>query len=264
MNGLTAVVIGLAICGGDAAAKNKTTAINDDLARLLRSWRLLFFECRGERDEGPQRLLFSGDRCTLVGDIDGKATVQLSAASGRRNCDFHFAEPTFPTGAIEEFRLRTIYEIRGDRLSVALCPLSKKRPRRLETTRDGEDDQLLWVFERETYADQVRRVVAEAVMGFVFDSADALEGWLAGPAAERPIVGEIVIVGNSRTPDAMIRKELQFYPGQVVYFWRFRLAEYRLARTGRFEEPRISLDPSSDGPVKDVIILIRERSERGP
>src|SRR5947209_12349820 len=59
----------------------------------------------------------------------------------------------------------------------------------------------------------------------------------AGVLQSKPnkvMVGQVIIVGNEKTPDAEIRKQLDMYPGQVLHYPSIRIAEEKLAKLGIF------------------------------
>ncbi|HEV3144271.1 MAG TPA: outer membrane protein assembly factor BamA [Gemmataceae bacterium] len=87
---------------------------------------------------------------------------------------------------------------------------------------------------------------------------------------ERPpaMVGDINIIGNDRTQDRIILRNLGFYPGQVLTWPDIRAAEARLGNLGIFEvdqekgiRPTIVIrDQDSDNPYKTIDINVNETS----
>jgi outer membrane protein assembly complex protein YaeT len=85
---------------------------------------------------------------------------------------------------------------------------------------------------------------------------------------ERPParVGQIFIVGNDRTRQNVILRQIPLYPGQVLTYPDLRLAERNLARLNIFAttpdgsvRPTVTvLDPESDSPYKDVLVTVQE------
>ncbi len=74
---------------------------------------------------------------------------------------------------------------------------------------------------------------------------------------------EIKVVGNSVTRDDVIRKELRFFPGQILDATKIRESERNLARLGIFKMetggPRIYLEDSEvASPYKNVIVQVEE------
>ena len=82
-------------------------------------------------------------------------------------------------------------------------------------------------------------------------------------------VGRIIIIGNERTKDSVIMRQLPLYPGQVLTYPDLRLAERNLARLNIFEasaegsRPTVTVqnDPlNPDSPCKNVIVNVNETS----
>jgi RNA polymerase sigma factor (sigma-70 family) len=79
-------------------------------------------------------------------------------------------------------------------------------------------------------------------------------------------VGQIFIVGDDRVPDAVIRKNLEIYPGQMLDYKALRAAEQKLRSLKEFANasPIVSLRPSvtvledGDAPYKDILVCIQE------
>lgn len=82
---------------------------------------------------------------------------------------------------------------------------------------------------------------------------------------EKHFVGEVYIVGNTYTPDYVIRAQINLYPGQVLRYPEIRVAERNLSKLNWFlvdEQNKIRptvavLD--NDGPFKDVMVKVHER-----
>lgn len=87
--------------------------------------------------------------------------------------------------------------------------------------------------------------------------------------AEKPParVGQIIIVGNSRTPRDVILRQVPLFPGQVLSYPDLRVAEQNLERLNLFEvdhergvRPTVTvLNPDGTGPYKDVLVTVREK-----
>jgi outer membrane protein assembly complex protein YaeT len=83
-------------------------------------------------------------------------------------------------------------------------------------------------------------------------------------------VGQIFVVGNERTMQNVILRQVPLYPGQILTYPDLVQAEKNLARLGIFEQspesgvrPRVTvldnpLDP--DNPYKDILITVQEAS----
>jgi outer membrane protein insertion porin family len=85
---------------------------------------------------------------------------------------------------------------------------------------------------------------------------------------EKPqaFVGEIRIVGNTRTRDRVILDELEVFPGQVLSYPDLRASEKNLAKRGIFKtspdgtvHPTVTVpDEDSDNPYKTVLVQVEE------
>jgi RNA polymerase sigma factor (sigma-70 family) len=90
------------------------------------------------------------------------------------------------------------------------------------------------------------------------------------PAAERPArVGQIFIIGNEKTEQRVILKQVPLYPGQVLTYPDLKAAERNLERTGLFVvDPAKGVRPTvtvcdnpadPDSTFKDIIITVKEK-----
>jgi RNA polymerase sigma factor (sigma-70 family) len=76
----------------------------------------------------------------------------------------------------------------------------------------------------------------------------------APPAGE--YVGSIIIVGNTKTSDEIIREKLQLYPGQALHADTLLLAQRRLAAL----RATVDLQPVANNPsCKDVVVTVHEK-----
>ncbi len=87
---------------------------------------------------------------------------------------------------------------------------------------------------------------------------------------EQPIarVGQVFVIGNERTRQEIILRQLGLYPGQILTYPDMRVAERNLARLGIFQitpdgavKPTVTLldnpsDPNSE--YKDVLVTVQE------
>jgi RNA polymerase sigma factor (sigma-70 family) len=89
------------------------------------------------------------------------------------------------------------------------------------------------------------------------------------PAAKPPArVGQIIIIGNTKTPAEVILKHVPLYPGQVLSYPDLKAAEKKLEQTGRFvvdpgkgTRPTVTVRDNPAGPegtFKDIIITVQE------
>src|SRR5262249_7915992 len=79
-------------------------------------------------------------------------------------------------------------------------------------------------------------------------------------------VGNIFIIGNERTRDNVILRQVPLFPGQVLTYPDLRVAERNLARLNIFASgqdgsgrPTVTIiDPDSDSEYKDIQINVQE------
>lgn len=79
-------------------------------------------------------------------------------------------------------------------------------------------------------------------------------------------VGQIYVVGNERTKQNVILRQVPVYPGQTLSYPELRVAERNLARLQLFEtsqdgsvRPTVTvLDPESDSEYKDLLVQVQE------
>ncbi len=80
-------------------------------------------------------------------------------------------------------------------------------------------------------------------------------------------IGEVIIVGNTFTPDAFIRDQLNLVPGQILRYPELKIAERNLAKLGWFAfndkkniRPTVQvLDDGKGGPFTDILVKVQER-----
>jgi polysaccharide export outer membrane protein len=80
-------------------------------------------------------------------------------------------------------------------------------------------------------------------------------------------VGQIFILGNTRTADEVILRELPLYPGAILNHTDVRTAERNLAKLGRFVinrekgiRPTVTvIDPDGESVFKDIVIRVEEK-----
>ena len=82
------------------------------------------------------------------------------------------------------------------------------------------------------------------------------------------LVGEIIIVGNTATPNDLILSRLPFATGQILNYPTLRMAEDNLSRLDIFHcdpegtgiRPTVTvLDPDGPAVVKDILVEVQER-----
>jgi outer membrane protein insertion porin family len=80
-------------------------------------------------------------------------------------------------------------------------------------------------------------------------------------------VGEIIVEGNDRTRENVIRRQIPLYPGQILTYPDIIAAEQNLSRLGIFDEdpaqgvrPTVTVDnPDIDEPFKTVRVRVKEK-----
>jgi outer membrane protein assembly complex protein YaeT len=80
------------------------------------------------------------------------------------------------------------------------------------------------------------------------------------------LVGQIFVIGNERTRQNVILRQVPLYPGQILTYPDLRVAERNLQRIGIFEsspdgseKPTVTIkDPNSDSPFKDILVQVKE------
>ncbi len=80
-------------------------------------------------------------------------------------------------------------------------------------------------------------------------------------------VGQIFIVGNTMTRDAVVRYWLDLYPGQELMFPHLRIGERNLAQSGLFVvdrqkgiRPTVTvLDNGGNSGFKDLLVQVKEK-----
>jgi outer membrane protein assembly complex protein YaeT len=80
------------------------------------------------------------------------------------------------------------------------------------------------------------------------------------------LVGHVIVVGNTRTRQNVILRQVPLYPGQVLSYPDLRVAERNLTRLNIFANspdgsvhPTVTvLNPESDSPYKDVLVNVQE------
>jgi outer membrane protein insertion porin family len=108
--------------------------------------------------------------------------------------------------------------------------------------------------------------VVRPEMKFDAENAEVQVNYQVIEAPFQASVGQVLIIGNSVTRDNVIRRQLQFFPGQLLSEPDLRASERNLARLGIFKNnpeqgvaPTITvLDPDSPNPIKDVLVQVEE------
>ncbi len=76
--------------------------------------------------------------------------------------------------------------------------------------------------------------------------------------SQRVYVKKIKIIGNTKTKDIVIRREITVAPGEVFDGVMTEISEKRLKNSGLFEDVKIYPDPEEKGKYRDLIIKVKE------
>jgi RNA polymerase sigma factor (sigma-70 family) len=93
----------------------------------------------------------------------------------------------------------------------------------------------------------------------------------ADPAEKDKVarVGQIIIMGNTKTKPSVILEQLSLFPGAELNYHDLQVAEEKLARLGLFVvDPQKGVRPTvtvvdayGDSPFKDILVQVREKQE---
>ncbi|HXV18542.1 MAG TPA: outer membrane protein assembly factor BamA, partial [Candidatus Omnitrophota bacterium] len=72
-------------------------------------------------------------------------------------------------------------------------------------------------------------------------------------------VDRVIIQGNSKTKDIVIRRELRAYPGESFSGAKLKRSKERLYNLGFFEDVRFDTEPGSAPNSKDLIVSVKEQ-----
>ena len=80
---------------------------------------------------------------------------------------------------------------------------------------------------------------------------------------ERIFIEKISISGNDKTKDNVIRRELLFYPGEILDTEKIRISQQRLVNTGFFDNEsgiptNIDYEPGSKSNTRNVLVEVKE------
>ncbi len=204
-----------------------------------------FDEDRAERDAASLQNYYK-DR----GFLDARAGYQLEFDPTGRDLAVTFVIDEGPQYLVRELNFRGNAVFTSEELALAL---------RLHPDA---------VFDADVLKDDVRRLVERyGALGYIY--ADVRTDWayardpgfvdltLTISEREQFRFGRIVIRGNSRTQDKVVRRELRFFPEEVYDATAVRRAEQRLVETRLFTEATITPVGNQPG-VRDALVRIEE------
>ena len=109
-------------------------------------------------------------------------------------------------------------------------------------------------------------------LGYIYAEVQAVQVFSATPnqvlvtvrilEGEQVRVGRIVVRGNERTQDKVVRRQLDLYPGDLFNLTEAKSAEQRLVQTQIFS--RASVSPVGEEPgVRDIVVNVEEAAKAG-
>ncbi len=76
---------------------------------------------------------------------------------------------------------------------------------------------------------------------------------------ELTYVGRVIVQGNTKTKDIVVRRELRAYPGESFSGARLKRSKERLYNLGFFEEVRFDTEPGAEPNTRDLIVTVKEQ-----
>jgi uncharacterized protein (TIGR03067 family) len=161
-----------------------------------------------------------------------------------------------------------VYSLTEDTLTIRLGS-GVDRPAQVQGATEKDGSWLL-VLKRDSkkYAwTRLIRDVKHAAAEAFLTAGDTVEELLAG--TNKYYIGQIIVTGNSRISDRVIREQIPLYPGQPLRFWRMYVAEYRLESLGCFDlnpskniRPRVKVDLPMDVEIRflDIYVEVVEKT----
>lgn len=77
-------------------------------------------------------------------------------------------------------------------------------------------------------------------------------------ANEEVYVGKVNVIGNTKTKDKVIRREVRLYPGEMYDGQRLKKSKERIYNLGFFEDVYFDTVPTDDPNVKDLNVTVKE------
>lgn len=77
-------------------------------------------------------------------------------------------------------------------------------------------------------------------------------------AGEEVYVGKVNVIGNTKTKDKVIRREIRLYPGEMYNGEALKKSKERIYNLGFFEDVYFETVPTADPNVKDLNVTVKE------
>ncbi|MBU1430546.1 outer membrane protein assembly factor BamA, partial [Myxococcota bacterium] len=111
----------------------------------------------------------------------------------------------------------------------------------------------------EIYKDEGYAYVNVVPNTMVDDDAKKVDLIIDIAQGEKVRFGRIRVVGNTRTRDKVIRRELRVYEGELYSSSGLRRSQRLVTRLGFFETVNITTHPSGDDRTMDVLVEVKEK-----
>lgn len=91
------------------------------------------------------------------------------------------------------------------------------------------------------------------------ESADAVDISYSITENELTYVDKVIVAGNTKTKDIVIRRELRAYPGESFSGAKLKRSKERLYNLGFFEDVRFDTEPGSLPNTKNLVVSVKEQ-----
>ncbi len=91
------------------------------------------------------------------------------------------------------------------------------------------------------------------------DAADAVDINYSITENELTYVEKVLVQGNTKTKDIVIRREIRAYPGESFSGAKLKRSKERLYNLGFFEEVQFDVEPGSESNTKNLVVTLKEQ-----
>jgi outer membrane protein insertion porin family len=91
------------------------------------------------------------------------------------------------------------------------------------------------------------------------DASDAVDINYSITENELTYVEKVIVQGNTKTKDIVIRRELRAYPGESFSGAKLKRSKERLYNLGFFEEVQFDVEPGSQSNTKNLVVTVKEQ-----